>query len=106
MTALRPDFRPTAATGSSYVGHDCAVKQRLVIAGVVVIVVLIGWLAWTQVNDSGGHGGGTANPVITRINSEVDCTALQGEFDTAEQNRHTDYMQAADARMRAVGCYR
>jgi hypothetical protein len=47
-----------------------------------------------------------SNPaVISRINSETDCSELQGEFDRAEANHHTDYMQAADRRMRTIGCY-
>jgi hypothetical protein len=105
MTAFRPDFRPTAATGSSYVGHDCAVKQRLVIAGVVVVAALVGWVAWTQVSDGGGGGRPVVDSVVGRINTETDCAALQGEFDRAQTNRRTDWMQAADARMRAMECY-
>jgi hypothetical protein len=78
-----------------------------VVAGVVVVVVvLIGWLAWSQVSDSGGRGVDSADPVITRINFETDCATLQGEFDRASGNRRVDWMRAADARMRAVGCYR
>jgi hypothetical protein len=46
-----------------------------------------------------------SNPAITRINAETDCAQLQTEFDRAEQNGHTDYMTAADARMRSLGCY-
>lgn len=82
-------------------------KQRLVIAGVVVAVGLVGWLAWTQVSDSGSTG--PAQPavvsVVDRINSETDCAALQDEFDRAQTNKRTDWMRAADARMRAMECY-
>lgn len=52
------------------------------------------------------------NPVIDRINSSTDCAALQAEFDRADANRSLgsgelsiSYMKAADARMKAVGCY-
>jgi hypothetical protein len=45
------------------------------------------------------------NPTVERINAETDCGQLQTEFDTAERNGHTDYMQVADKRMRALGCY-
>jgi hypothetical protein len=49
----------------------------------------------------------TGNPAVyDRINAETDCATLQGEFDIAERNHHTDYMQAADDRMRQLGCYR
>lgn len=80
-------------------------KQRLVIAGVVVAVGLVGWLAWTQVSDDGGPAQPGVVSVVDRINSEADCAALQGEFDRAQTNRRTDWMQAADARMRAMECY-
>lgn len=79
-------------------------RRLLAIVGVSVVVVLVGWLAWTQVSDGGGGQPGSA-PAVDRINSETDCAALQGEFDTAERNRHTDYMQVADRRMRSLGCY-
>ena len=47
------------------------------------------------------------NPsVIERINTETDCAQLQVEFDRAETDHHANYMKAADARMRALGCYR
>jgi hypothetical protein len=53
----------------------------------------------------GGGGNTTPNPAVERINSETDCSVLQGEFDTAEKNGHTDYMTAADKRMKSLGCY-
>jgi hypothetical protein len=57
--------------------------------------------------------------VYERIAAETDCAELQKEFDTAEANHDRDsgtgkttaaeidtsYMEVADARMRAVGCY-
>lgn len=43
--------------------------------------------------------------VYDRINSTEDCATLQAEFDTADSNGKTDYMKAADERMREVGCY-
>lgn len=50
------------------------------------------------------------NPAVyARIEGETDCAALQSEFDTAESGPPSDwkvpYMEAADARMREVGCY-
>lgn len=68
------------------------------------------------------NGGGSSSErpgtpaVYDRIASETDCAILQGEFDTAEAGHSraaagstaakiaTSYMQAADERMRAVGC--
>lgn len=59
------------------------------------------------------------NPAVyQRIASESDCGALQAEFDTAGADHDravpgseaalwsTAYMEAADARMKAVGCYK
>jgi hypothetical protein len=62
----------------------------------------------------------TGNPAVyERIASETDCAALQHEFDTADVNHTRDlgrdrldladvdvaYMNAADDRMREIGCY-
>lgn len=58
--------------------------------------------------------------VYDRINSLTDCKALQAEFDQADENgkaarargnsdaarNSTAYMEAADKRLKAVGCYR
>ena len=59
-----------------------------------------------------GPGGESrpGNPdVYERIESETDCAALQEEFDTAEAGPPSEwkvpYMEAADARMRELGCY-
>lgn len=52
--------------------------------------------------------------MYTRIASLTDCAQLQREFDLAEATHQrggtwgpigTAYMQAADTRMRQVGCY-
>ena len=57
--------------------------------------------------------------VLARINSLTDCAELQRQFDTAMDNHElqhqlgnldmmritTAYAEAADARMRQVGCY-
>lgn len=68
----------------------------------------------------GCNNGGTApqrdDSVTQAINSSTDCAALQDMFDAYDEahgladaledkERFTDYMQAADARMREVGCY-
>lgn len=54
------------------------------------------------------------NPaVFARISSLTDCAALQDEFDVADGNRRFGadnraqlaYMDAADERMRELGCY-
>lgn len=60
----------------------------------------------------------SGNPeVYRRIGGMTDCAALQAEFDQADENRgnqpagseqaewSTNYMMAADDRMREVGCY-
>lgn len=59
------------------------------------------------------YGG---NPeVYQRLALETNCSALQNEFNTAEENLGTPgtpqyqwglgYMKAADDRMREIGCY-
>ncbi len=70
-----------------------------------------------------GCGGPNAEPpgnpdVYARIESSADCTALQAEFDVAMENVERRqpgddyrrislaYADAADRRMRTVGCYR
>lgn len=53
-----------------------------------------------------GCGSKEGNPdVYNRIASLTDCSELQREFDIADSNNQTDYMKAADERMREVGCY-
>lgn len=47
----------------------------------------------------------TNKAVVERIEALTDCLALQAEFDTADRNGRTDYMEVADERMREVGCY-
>lgn len=61
------------------------------------------------------HGGNV--DVYQRILSLNDCTALQAEFDQADENLKLQtagtpqyqagigYMEAADDRMKAIGCY-
>lgn len=46
-----------------------------------------------------------APAAVERIERMTDCDDLQAEFDTAESNDHTEFMEIADAQMRAVGCY-
>jgi hypothetical protein len=78
----------------------------LVAAGVVVAGVLGGC--------SSGSANHPGNPdVYARINAMTYCAAPQQEFDQADANRsissdpsiQTAYMEAADARMKEVGCY-
>lgn len=66
-------------------------------------------------NDPSSRPGSAA--VYRRIESEVDCVMLQREFDTAMTNVEArspgdrlrdislSYANAADSRMREVGCY-
>ncbi len=62
----------------------------------------------THLGSSGGARPGNA-AIYERIAAETDCGALQAEFDTAEAGPPSDwkvpYMEAAEARMREVGCY-
>lgn len=62
---------------------------------------------------SSGDGGGGANlpaSVVSRIEAETNCPALQREFDNAEANRAINgeravaYMKMAEDRMREIGC--
>lgn len=57
----------------------------------------------------GACGGGdepdTNRAVTERIEALEDCAALQEEFDRADRNGRTDYMEEADSRMREIGCY-
>lgn len=81
----------------------------VIIAGIVIIGSAVG----------GGDSHKGSPAVYNRIKSLTDCAALQREFDTAEANHNrdltrgsslaeidTDYMKAADSRMKAVGCYK
>ena len=89
--------------------------SRWLIAGVVMLTLVA----------CGGPGGTPSRPnppavttaperpgnpaVYARIEAETDCAVLQQEFDTAQSGPSTDwkvpYMEAADARLREVGCY-
>ncbi len=85
-----------------------------VVAVLVVAVVVAGCGG----QESPGQQPG--NPAVyQRIEQETDCVTLQGEFDQAEQTSQRPggpegatwseigiaYMQAAEARMREVGCH-
>lgn len=82
----------------------------LVIAALVVLNVL----------DSGKDSSRPGDPAVySRIDSLTDCSALQSEFNAADarhgtqvRNHRTEqaeiersYMEAADGRMRTIGCY-
>lgn len=87
----------------------------IVVLGIVAIGVVVGIVA------TRGPGTPPARPgsavVYDRIASLTDCGQLQREFDTASTNRDRDvsrssdlaavdlsYMQAAQDRLKAVGC--
>lgn len=98
-------------------------------APAVLIVLLVGLLVVVRVADDGGSTSGpaasTAGPearpgdraVYRRIETSRDCAGLQETFDRAAANNDRyrpgsplwevtlEYMAAADARMRSVGCY-
>ena len=94
-------------------------RRLLTILGVVVVfVVAFSFLRGTFA------GGPTPAPVAQpgsqavyeRIAADTDCTVLQGEFDQAYADHQTApkgsngatwtlaYMEAANARMKALGC--
>lgn len=83
-----------------------------------VLVAAAGAVTLVACSSNGGQPG---NPdVYARIEGETDCVRLQREFDVAYENHEiqseegdlkmmrisTSYMEAADERMRNIGCYR
>ena len=98
-------------------------SQRTLGIGLVALVVLV--IAFGMVRGMlGGSPTGPApaarpgNPAVySEIDSSTDCAYLQDKFDTASDNfdraiKGTDqadwslgYMNAADSRMKVVGCY-
>jgi hypothetical protein len=91
---------------------------------VIGIIVLLAVLAFcmniARPNPGSGNsssGGSGSSLVYQRINSMTDCGDVQTQFDIAAENndratpgtdqhrQSLDYMEAADARLRALGCY-
>lgn len=50
-------------------------------------------------------GSPPPNPVIERIEATSSCDRLQGEFDWASARDKVAEMEAADGRMKSLGCY-
>lgn len=106
-------------------------QKKIGIFGIIAILVVVGWLVNSfNGDDDGGSsdttalGGARPEParpgspdVYRRIASLTNCAKLQREFDIAADNadRLHDaggtapvplaYMDAADDRMRSLGCY-
>jgi hypothetical protein len=83
----------------------------------VVAALGCGWLTAIRLFGHGDVRPGSA-AVYARIDAETDCEILQDEFDTAQANHKQDlargaaaldkidtsYVEAANARMRELGC--
>lgn len=96
------------------------VRSKLVYIGAALLVVVIAVVSnrTTSTPESTARPG---NPAVYReIAAETNCARLQEMFDIADANHERavaandldqmawtlGYMQAADDRMRALGCYR
>jgi len=91
--------------------------EQLLLGGVAVLAVLL--VLSAAFGYSSGSGSSTrpgSASVYSDIAASSDCTWLQAQFDRADENNQTassgyerdytlGYMQAADKRMREVGCY-
>jgi len=92
-------------------------KAKLVI---VTVMVIVGGLVVAQLV-GGSYDDRPGDPAVySRIEGLTDCSALRSEFNAADarrgaqlRNHRTEqadvevaYMNAADARMRTIGCYR
>lgn len=78
----------------------------VLVLGVVAVILFRG-------GHQTSHGAGTPRPgsnlVYQRIAAETDCSELQRTFDVADRDggiTGASYMDAADRRMRTLGCYR
>lgn len=74
---------------------------------VLVLAVLVASCGNSSPSDTESRPG---NPeVYERIAAETDCAELQASFDRAYSGPRrpwrVDYMEAADDRMREIGCY-
>lgn len=73
--------------------------RRLLVAVILVFVALV-FIGKLVPEDRSGNPS-----VYQRIERTTDCAALQDEFDVADRNGNVSYMEAADRRMRELGCY-
>lgn len=89
--------------------------MKIVIGVIVALFVLAVALSGggSNPNNSTTSGPGSAT-VYAEIAGETSCPALQASFDRAEATHKrggswgpigSSYMETADARMRAIGCY-
>ena len=92
-------------------------KTKLAI--IVAAVVIVGGLVVLQLVGGSSPQRPGDPAVYSRIGSLTSCSALQSEFNAADarhgaaiRNGHNDqaevetsYMQAADQRMRTIGCH-
>lgn len=84
-------------------------------AAAILAITLLAAVGCTTNGDESSHPGNPA--VYERIASLTDCAALQREFDTAMDNSEArpaldpageisqSYGEAANDRMRSIGCY-
>lgn len=106
-----------AAGGSAPDGEDDTMIGRtcLVAAAAVSLLAAAGCGSSTSSDPATRPG----SPIVyARIERDTDCVALQREFDTAMDNADArpsgddlrnaslSYAEAADNRMREIGCYR
>jgi hypothetical protein len=95
----------------------------IVVLAAVAVIALSACGSSSVTGDTTTHEAATlpgTQVVYDRINSLKNCSTLQAEFDQADANHTreldagnshmveatTSYMEAADNRMREVGCYR
>lgn len=92
-------------------------KRRIAVIAALGVVSLgaIGALGGQEKETPKVGTGPGAPEVYTQIAAETDCAALQGTFDRAADTSDRGgqwrtiglgYMDAADARLRELGCYR
>ncbi len=74
---------------------------RNVLAATAVVAMIVGGCGTTPDRNEPPSN----DIVLDRIASMSDCDDLQRQFDIADGNGRVDYMRAADARLKAVGCY-
>lgn len=82
-----------------------------------VVVLTFTLVACTGGTDGTGGSRPGLDEIYSRIETSRDCDGLQAEFDAADRNHEAtragsrnaeislSYMEAADKRMRQVGCY-
>lgn len=88
--------------------------KRLIIFGFAAIAG-IGVISAAGSSDGMAPTSRPGSPAVyAGIAAEISCTALQASFDRAEATHQrggswgpigTSYMEAADTRMRTIGCY-